>query len=246
MMGASNPHPHGQIWSTERDARTSRPSEARTQATYLCGARPAHAARLPGRGRGGSAGREGRIVCANEHWVALVPFWAVWPFETLVLPRRAVASLPELSGDERGRAGRHPQAPDHALRQPVRGVVPVQHGLAPAADRRRGVPGLAAARALLPAAAALGDGPQVHGRVRDAGRAAARHSGGGRGQRGFASNPRCIIVQTNDRSSGTSRAARCRRPIELIAEFERRYGRPADLVGAGAGPGQHDRRAYGL
>jgi UDPglucose--hexose-1-phosphate uridylyltransferase len=43
----------------------------------------------------------GRIVCDNAHWVALVPFWAVWPFETLVLPRRVVTTLPELNGDER-------------------------------------------------------------------------------------------------------------------------------------------------
>jgi UDPglucose--hexose-1-phosphate uridylyltransferase len=41
------------------------------------------------------------VVLANEHVVALVPFWAVWPFETLVLPRRHVRSLEELTGHER-------------------------------------------------------------------------------------------------------------------------------------------------
>lgn len=42
-----------------------------------------------------------RIVCDNEHFVALVPFWATWPFETLVLCRRRVASLSELTEDEK-------------------------------------------------------------------------------------------------------------------------------------------------
>ena len=45
--------------------------------------------------------RRDRLVCENESWVALTPFWAVWPFETMVLPRRAVSALPDLSDDER-------------------------------------------------------------------------------------------------------------------------------------------------
>ena len=42
-----------------------------------------------------------RVVCRNEHWVALVPFWAVWPFETMLVPVRRVADLRALTGDER-------------------------------------------------------------------------------------------------------------------------------------------------
>jgi UDPglucose--hexose-1-phosphate uridylyltransferase len=42
-----------------------------------------------------------RIVVSNEHFVALVPFWAVWPFETLVISRRPAAALPDLAADER-------------------------------------------------------------------------------------------------------------------------------------------------
>jgi UDPglucose--hexose-1-phosphate uridylyltransferase len=42
-----------------------------------------------------------RIVEENEHWAALVPWWAVWPFELLLLPRRSVGSLPELENSER-------------------------------------------------------------------------------------------------------------------------------------------------
>ena len=37
----------------------------------------------------------------NDHWQALVPFWAVWPFETMLLPRRRVADLPSLGDEER-------------------------------------------------------------------------------------------------------------------------------------------------
>jgi UDPglucose--hexose-1-phosphate uridylyltransferase len=46
-----------------------------------------------------SAGQ--RLVYANEHFAAIVPFWAVWPFETIVIPRRYPACLPELSAQER-------------------------------------------------------------------------------------------------------------------------------------------------
>jgi UDPglucose--hexose-1-phosphate uridylyltransferase len=42
-----------------------------------------------------------RIVCANEHFVALVPWWAVWPFETMIVSRRPVTGLDELNGEER-------------------------------------------------------------------------------------------------------------------------------------------------
>nr|MBC8220318.1 galactose-1-phosphate uridylyltransferase [Pseudomonadota bacterium] len=41
-----------------------------------------------------------RLVELNEHWLAVVPWWAVWPFETLILPKRHVSDLQELSGDE--------------------------------------------------------------------------------------------------------------------------------------------------
>ena len=42
-----------------------------------------------------------RVVVENAHWLAVVPFWAVWPFETLLVPRRHVLRLPDLSGEER-------------------------------------------------------------------------------------------------------------------------------------------------
>ena len=96
MMGASNPHPHGQIWATEH-----LPNEpAKEQAAQLA-YRAAHGSCLLCHYLALELAQGERIVCANDHFVALVPFWATWPFETMILSRRLVASLPDLSGDER-------------------------------------------------------------------------------------------------------------------------------------------------
>ena len=46
------------------------------------------------------AARQERVVVDNDYWVALVPYWALWPFETLLLPRRHLLRLPDLSGAE--------------------------------------------------------------------------------------------------------------------------------------------------
>ena len=96
MMGCSNPHPHGQIWAqrsipNETAMETSRMREyyERTGSSLLFD----YLARELDLGT--------RIVCENESFVALVPFWAVWPFETLMIPRRHVATLPELTDAER-------------------------------------------------------------------------------------------------------------------------------------------------
>ena len=42
-----------------------------------------------------------RIIIENEHWVVLVPYWAVWPFETLLLPKQHISHLPQLTNEER-------------------------------------------------------------------------------------------------------------------------------------------------
>jgi UDPglucose--hexose-1-phosphate uridylyltransferase len=96
MMGASNPHPHCQLWATEfvpNEPGRERESFARHRAAHgsclLCD----YAAR--------EARLAERIVCENDAFVALVPFWAVWPFETLVLSRRHVGSIAALAGGER-------------------------------------------------------------------------------------------------------------------------------------------------
>ena len=58
-----------------------------------------------------------RIVVENEHWLAVVPFWAVWPFEILLLPRRHVLRLPDLKDDERDALAANLKAPVDQIRQ---------------------------------------------------------------------------------------------------------------------------------
>ena len=120
MMGASNPHPHGQIWATEHlPLNVAREQDAQAEyyaangrtllADYLAlelEAASAHST-SPSTGSGGTSGQAGsgqggaRIVVANDHFVALVPFWAVWPFETLVISRRPAGALLDLAPAER-------------------------------------------------------------------------------------------------------------------------------------------------
>lgn len=96
MMGASNPHPHGQIWANERLPNEPAKELARQRA-YAAD----HGACLLCDYLAVEVGLGERIVCGNEHFVAVVPFWAVWPFETLVLPRGHRGALPELDASER-------------------------------------------------------------------------------------------------------------------------------------------------
>ncbi len=98
MMGASNPHPHGQIWATEH-VPNEPAAELVSQKEYLA----EHGRPLLLDYLAMELKLRERIVAENDSWVALVPFWAVWPFETLLLPRAHVRTLNEL--DARGRDG---------------------------------------------------------------------------------------------------------------------------------------------
>jgi UDPglucose--hexose-1-phosphate uridylyltransferase len=96
MMGASNPHPHGQIWA-ELTVPTEQAKELRNQQQYL---QRTHGCLLCAYLQQELNAQE-RVVYANDAAVAIVPFWAVWPFEALVLPRRHVASIDKLDAQER-------------------------------------------------------------------------------------------------------------------------------------------------
>ena len=96
VMGCSNPHPHGQIW-----AQRSIPGEPAKELVQMRRHFEKHGTTLLSDYLAVEVEREERIVCANEHFVALVPFWAVWPFEIMVLCRRTVASLSQLDDAER-------------------------------------------------------------------------------------------------------------------------------------------------
>jgi UDPglucose--hexose-1-phosphate uridylyltransferase len=96
IMGCSNPHPHGQVW-----AGTALPNEAAAEdhhqrAHFLTRHVPLLIDLALQEQKLGA-----RIIVENEHWLVLVPFWAVWPFESLLLPKRAVSRLPDLTEPER-------------------------------------------------------------------------------------------------------------------------------------------------
>lgn len=94
MMGASNPHPHCQIWATE-----SIPNEAAREHASLKSYAEKHDNCLlcdyARRERGGE-----RVVWQNASFTAVVPFWAVWPFEILVVSQRHTSDLTQLATDE--------------------------------------------------------------------------------------------------------------------------------------------------
>jgi UDPglucose--hexose-1-phosphate uridylyltransferase len=96
MMGASNPHPHGQIWAS-RSIPNEIVLELAGQRHYLA----EHGASLLVAYAQLELEREERVVAKNASFVAVVPFWAVWPFEVMVLPLRPVADLSELTSAER-------------------------------------------------------------------------------------------------------------------------------------------------
>ncbi len=95
-MGASNPHPHGQIWAGDWLPNEIAAEDHHQRAYYEQHGSPLlvdYAALESARGE--------RVVVENEDWVAVVPYWAVWPFETLLMPRRHTLRLPDLDSAER-------------------------------------------------------------------------------------------------------------------------------------------------
>ncbi len=91
MMGASNPHPHCQVWAS-RSLPDEQVLELAAQKAYLAD----HGKSLLAAYLDLELAAADRLVVQNDHFVALVPYWAVWPFETLVLPRHPVARLGDL------------------------------------------------------------------------------------------------------------------------------------------------------
>jgi UDPglucose--hexose-1-phosphate uridylyltransferase len=94
-MGCSNPHPHGQVWAT-RYVPSVIATETRTQCTWYAEHGASMLLQLAEREKGGP-----REVVATEDWLAIVPYWAEWPFEVLLLPRFAIAQMPELKDNQR-------------------------------------------------------------------------------------------------------------------------------------------------
>ena len=92
VMGCSNPHPHGQIWA-QQHLPTLVAKEDEQQRNYLL----AQGSSLLLDYAHKELAKAERLVCENDHWLVVVPFWAAWPFETLLLPKQARARITELS-----------------------------------------------------------------------------------------------------------------------------------------------------
>lgn len=97
LMGCSNPHPHGQIWAQSSIPDVPARELERMAAWYAERGTPllmdyAHL----------ELKQEERLVAANEHFLVVVPWWASWPFETLLLPRRPIERLADFSDVELG------------------------------------------------------------------------------------------------------------------------------------------------
>ncbi len=94
-MGASNPHPHGQIWAGEALPREADREDASQKRHYAANGRSL----LLDYARQEEGGP--RVIDGDDDWLVVVPFWAVWPFEALLIPRRPVARIPDLREAER-------------------------------------------------------------------------------------------------------------------------------------------------
>lgn len=96
LMGCSHPHPHGQVW-----AQSTVPDLPAREGRRLAEHHARHGRTLLEDYLAAEREREVRILFENETFTVLVPYWAAWPFETLVVPRRAVGRLTELEDEER-------------------------------------------------------------------------------------------------------------------------------------------------
>ena len=96
MMGCSNPHPHGQIWS-QSIIPVEPAKKTLSQEKYF----KAHGKSLLKDYLEQELKDGDRIVTGNDHFVALVPFWAIWPFETMIISRRHFGHIGQMSEEER-------------------------------------------------------------------------------------------------------------------------------------------------
>ncbi|OHX64393.1 UDP-glucose--hexose-1-phosphate uridylyltransferase [Flammeovirga pacifica] len=96
VMGCSNPHPHGQIWAQE-SVPLEPAKKTENQKNYF----DANGRTLLSDYIKQEIEQGTRVVYENEHFVALVPYWAVWPFETMIVPKRAVSRITDLTDEEK-------------------------------------------------------------------------------------------------------------------------------------------------
>lgn len=96
IMGCSNPHPHGQIW-----AQSSIPQEIQKRTDRMEAYFARHGRSLLEDYLRQELDSGERILLENDHFVALVPFWAVWPYETMIISRRHFRDIEEMEEAEK-------------------------------------------------------------------------------------------------------------------------------------------------
>jgi UDPglucose--hexose-1-phosphate uridylyltransferase len=96
MMGCSSPHPHGQIWATSYV-----PAEPAREDVTQSGWRAEHGTSMLLAYAEAEATDGARTVAINDDWLAVVPYWASWPYEILLLPRNAVQRISKLTPAQR-------------------------------------------------------------------------------------------------------------------------------------------------
>ena len=94
IMGCSNPHPHGQIWASNSLPNEPSKENARQKEYFDRTGRPLLIDYLTRE----LAANE-RVICQNDDWAVVVPFWALWPYETLLLPKTQISSMDKLPTD---------------------------------------------------------------------------------------------------------------------------------------------------
>ncbi len=95
-MGCSNPHPHGQIW-----AQQSIPQEVVKKSINFKNYWDANQQSILKVYLDQELSINERIIHENQHFVALIPYWAVWPYETMIIPKRKISSIDKLTDDEK-------------------------------------------------------------------------------------------------------------------------------------------------
>jgi UDPglucose--hexose-1-phosphate uridylyltransferase len=96
MMGSSQPHPHGQIWASDFI-----PSEIKVRDKHLRAYTNTHGSNLLLDMIEREQKQGTRLVVETEHWIALTPFWAAWPFETMLLPKVHTPRFTDLTEQQR-------------------------------------------------------------------------------------------------------------------------------------------------
>lgn len=96
LMGSSNPHPHGQIW-----AMNVLPNEPAKEDRHQRNHFEEHHQPLLLQYLEQETKQQTRVIVENDHWAVVVPYWSVWPFETLLIPKQPVLRLPDLNDEQR-------------------------------------------------------------------------------------------------------------------------------------------------